>query len=234
MMPNDAHRWPPLDNPFATRWVTPGAIRYHFPKGDSLPELLARIAEHEGRGAIIGPHGTGKSTLIATVASDCERRGIAVSVLRTHDGGQPSLSSILSAARDVTGGLLIVDGFEALAALVRRATSWACRYQRCGLLVSSHASTFLPTVMETASSLRIATRLARRLWQHSQHRAARPTHDTEPLARWSPAAATDLPLTAACIRHCYQESAGNLREFFFHLYDECERLRRGTRSAHDS
>lgn len=53
-----------LSNPFSTRYFQPGAIPFHFGEKGSLDELL-RSVDTPGRCVlIVGPHGTGKSTLL--------------------------------------------------------------------------------------------------------------------------------------------------------------------------
>ena len=62
-------------NPFATRFVRPGAMRYHFALGESETEAHRRYRElvrdlvAKGAGLIVGPHGSGKSTLLRSLDS---------------------------------------------------------------------------------------------------------------------------------------------------------------------
>lgn len=51
-------------NPFSTRCFQPGAIPYHFGTRGSLGELMRRADQPGGCFLIVGPHGTGKSTLL--------------------------------------------------------------------------------------------------------------------------------------------------------------------------
>lgn len=60
-----SHRTRFSSNPFATRYVAPGALPWIPPLQQSLPELAIRFQQELGRrAAIIGPHGSGKSTLL--------------------------------------------------------------------------------------------------------------------------------------------------------------------------
>lgn len=70
-------------NPFCTRFVRPGTILYQFADGDAdrLNRLVGAIRSTP-IGLIVGPHGTGKSTLVATL--------------------RPSLKALFSAVDSVT------------------------------------------------------------------------------------------------------------------------------------
>src|ERR1700752_1716028 len=72
-------------NPFATRWVRPGAVPYHFTDGTNAPGLIASLKANHWRGAIIGPHGSGKSTLLATLVPLIKAAGRHVRAISLHD-----------------------------------------------------------------------------------------------------------------------------------------------------
>lgn len=55
-------------NPFATRFTQPGAIPYQFPPDVSLESLATKFFhQHHGRAAIVGPHGSGKTSLLYAI-----------------------------------------------------------------------------------------------------------------------------------------------------------------------
>jgi hypothetical protein len=59
----------PASNPFSTRFIRPGATTYRFPSGVSAATLAEEfLAQHEGRAAIVGPHGSGKTSLLYALA----------------------------------------------------------------------------------------------------------------------------------------------------------------------
>ncbi len=190
-------------NPFATRWVRPGAIAFQFPSGDSPEQLLARLAEHRGWGEIRGPHGSGKSTLLATLVPLLEQAGRVVISIELHDG-QRRLSRPLSELPIDARTTVIVDGYEQL--------SWwhAWRLRRHvrrgggGLVVTTHEPSGLPTLFVTQPSLELAQRLSAELV--SQHASG---------------------VTSTDVTQSYQATAGDLRELFFKLYDVHERRRGG-------
>lgn len=53
-----------LENPFEARKIVPGARRFRFPENMDRESWWHRFAELGFQGAIVGPHGTGKSTLL--------------------------------------------------------------------------------------------------------------------------------------------------------------------------
>lgn len=55
-------------NPFATRFTQPGAIPYQFPPAVNSESLATKFFhEHHGRAAIVGPHGSGKTSLLYAI-----------------------------------------------------------------------------------------------------------------------------------------------------------------------
>ncbi|TWU55082.1 ATP-binding protein [Rubripirellula reticaptiva] len=129
-----------VSNPFCTRFVRPGAIPYRFSIGDERAQLDA-IVDRLGQsrcGLIVGPHGTGKSTLVAEVVRRFESERVAVAPLQLCVSPSMTFLSRIryryTAARRVrqaqvslaSGGLLVVDGAEQLS-----------RWAWCGLLRSA-------------------------------------------------------------------------------------------------
>ncbi len=72
---NASDQPPAADNPFSTCRTRPGAIPYVFPPGQSAAALIERMRESGWRGQIVGPHGSGKSALLATLAPAIEASG---------------------------------------------------------------------------------------------------------------------------------------------------------------
>jgi hypothetical protein len=167
---------PPRGNPFATRFVRPGAIEFLFDQGASAEGLIAAFERCGCRGAIVGPHGTGKSTLLAALLDrlatqsaeefashhlETAARMPAV-VYRLHDG-QRRLPREPALGKLAPGTLIVVDGYEQLSAWSRLALRWTTARRRLGLLVTSHSPTYLPTLYTTSISLDLADRIAAQL-----------------------------------------------------------------------
>src|SRR5262249_23632578 len=83
---------PPLSgNPFATRRVRPGAIPFLFPTGESVGQLLDRLRAAGWWGQVVGPHGSGKSTLVAALLPELCQAGREPLLLVHHRGERERL-----------------------------------------------------------------------------------------------------------------------------------------------
>lgn len=193
---------PPPSNPFATRFVRPGALAYRLPPGVSLDTLLARLRESAWQGQIVGPHGSGKSSLLAALGPALEAAGRQLVNVRLHDGQRrwpPEIDPCLWNGDT----LVIVDGYEQLSRWARwRLARWRRRVG-CGLLVTAHASIGLPTIWETQPTAELLAALVADLLH-------------------KPALST---VEAALVDAAYQRRRGDLREALFDLFDDMERGR---------
>ena len=224
--------WPPDSNPFATRYVRPGALPYLFPAGVSAEALVGRLAQLGWRAQISGPHGSGKSTLLQTLVPHLEaagRRvvqlapqpaapapgghGVASAAARPEPGRPPrefiprtflsTMARRLDRAWD-DHTQVVVDGFEQLGWLTRRWFRRATVARGAGLLVTAHRPLGLPELWQTSTSAELARQVVACLL------AARPGPGLSPEA-----------VADALAAH-----QGNLREALFALYDVWENARR--------
>jgi ABC-type cobalamin/Fe3+-siderophores transport system ATPase subunit len=203
----------PPSNPFATRFVRPGAISYDFSNSievKSASQLIEILRQHRFRGAIVGPHGSGKSTLVETLLkslADETKLAVQVHRITLHDGQRWLPRGWFQVMR--RGGavgkpaVLVIDGYEQLAWPVRWWLALVVRVQGWGVLVTAHAPINWPTIFTTRTSPDLAKRLARHLVSNSQ--LAAPSAET----------------IAAAFAH----AGGNQREVFFELYDWAEQHR---------
>ncbi len=58
-----------LPNPFSSRWIHPERAVYLFPPTETLSQLLQKLSQEKKLGQIVGPHGTGKSTLLSALVT---------------------------------------------------------------------------------------------------------------------------------------------------------------------
>jgi ABC-type cobalamin/Fe3+-siderophores transport system ATPase subunit len=194
-------------NPFSTRFVQPGAIPYRFAGGQRVEGVINKIRSHGWRGAIIGAHGSGKSTLVATLSEALSEAGVITHRVSLHDGAwrlpASARSAFAACQRDSEQHVLVVDGYEQLGFPARAWLRSACRRRRMGLIVTAHRPVSVPTVFDTTVSARTAQWVVDRLlvsdaWNHEPHE-----------------------LAERLIAH-----RGNLRELLFELYDRYETERR--------
>src|SRR5690349_19179309 len=97
----------PESNPFSTRWTWPGAVPFLFPVGVTVESLVAKLPASHWRGQIIGPHGTGKSTLLATLLPAIEQAGRSPELIVLRDG-QRRLPINLAGRRDLGRATVVV------------------------------------------------------------------------------------------------------------------------------
>jgi hypothetical protein len=190
-------------NPFATRFVKPGALAFEFALGESTAKLVTRLAASGWRGAIVGPHGSGKSTLLAALLAELQAQGHGILIYRLHDGQRRLSPSPAREAARLGANLLSIDGYEQLSTLARWRLAWLCRGRRLGLLVTSHQPTSLPTLYCTKPTPELVNNLVARLL------------GGELSPEWREAA-----------ERSFVERHGDVREVLFELYDLYELQRR--------
>jgi hypothetical protein len=193
-------------NPFSVCWVSPGRIPYFFDMGLSIEDLVARLRASGWRGEIVGPHGAGKSTLLAALEPcvQAERTVCRFVVER----GQRRLPRIdVTAALRTQCPLLIIDGYDELAAWYRRWLRRQVVSAGAGLLVTSHAPTGLPHLLKVTPKLELVLKLVHHLVQQHDHNIP------------------EDEVAASFSRH-----GGNVREILFDLYDRYEHNRRSPRT----
>jgi len=183
-------------NPFSTRRVRPGAAPYLFPPGLSVESLVDRLRRFDWMAQIIGPHGSGKSALLAALLPAIEQAGRQTVLVTLHDG-QRRLP--LSPRRDVprpATTLLVIDGYEQLNRWNRWQLRRFCRRHAAGLLVTAHESVGLPTLFHAAPTPELFARIVEHLM-----------------------AGRNPSFTSAELAECFSKHRGNLREALFDLYD---------------
>ncbi len=184
-------------NPFATRFIRPGAIAFLFAGEDSAEALIDRLRKQHWMGQIIGPHGSGKSTLLATLLpllAAAERKVVELKGKRPAEMRHQA-KVVVGKSLDA-GTQLVIDGFEQLSWWSQRKIKDACQRQGAGLLVTTHRDMGLPILWQTDSTPELARNIVARLLP-----------------------VDDRTIEDAEIEKAYSAAGGNLRETLFALYD---------------
>lgn len=188
-------------NPFSTRFIRPGAAPYWCGNGPTPVELVAVLEGSNGRGQIVGPHGSGKSTLLAALAAPLAAAGRRTFRIDLHGGEHRLPSGWSREAARAGANLIVVDGYEQLGRVSRIALRARCRLHSWGLLVTTHHSVGLPTLLEIAPRLETALAVAEQLQRGAIKRVA-----------------------PSVVAECFTACGGNVRETLFLLYDRWEAL----------
>ncbi len=162
--------------------------------------LLERLfsAAVRGRGAVVGPHGSGKTTFLVELKRRLEDRNREVVLLYANrDDGSRIPRRWLAVLRNTPDdALVIADGYDVLNPFAR----WRLRRllrPRGALIVTAHGRCALPTVLQTATSPHLLAALVNDLFDNSGA-MPRPSDET--------------------LQHLYETCRGNLREVFRRLY----------------
>jgi hypothetical protein len=190
-------------NPFATRYIRPGALAYRFANDISAATLVQTLRDHAWCGEIVGPHGVGKSTLLASLLPALSAAGRDVLAVSLH-AGQHRLPPDLPSWRTWNQRTqLVIDGYEQLSFWSRTKLNYQRWLRGAGLLITTHVSFGMPTILELTPQVAVAVQVVRDL------------------------GVTVEQIDEATIHQAFAACHGNLRETLFRLYDVVERQWRG-------
>lgn len=232
---------PSTPNPFSTRFVRPDQTAYRFAQGENLHSFTTRLlAQLSSRGtaAIIGPHGTGKSTLLHTLLPRLEQVFSAVHWIRL-DSATDAVAELRQRQREfrsrdrqsaAASRCLVIDGFEQLPwvarqRLVYQTLRWrqAAFRNRHGQPPQGQPPQDCLLVTAHRPQLVVAT-LYRTNWDDTIVRSM--TEEKLEGLPWR----ERVTMLRAAERHAvminHSESLHrSVRDYWFALYDEYERLR---------
>lgn len=224
-------------NPLSTRFVEPGKLAWRAAAGQSLAELVARFTDQlQSRAAIVGPHGSGKSTFLENfvpLLGKVELRAAA------HEESDPPNDR--SAAGDESFGSALRDGAKPSRTVVwlkmrGGAASRRLLFQTYRLWAEPHCILVIDGYEQLSSAARGAALLLTRLNSAgmlvtSHKPTALPTlletRVDVPLAQEllcellpDELEGRDRLLDAVRLEQRLDKHHGNLREVFMELYDE--------------
>ena len=110
-------------NPFCAARLRPGTIGFVFERGEGVEQLVDALEANAWQGQITGPHGTGKSTLLAALTTAIEARGRTVrSVVISAEERRLPRGFIASLRLAAGRGLAAVEWLRATPLLEPRAS----------------------------------------------------------------------------------------------------------------
>ncbi len=135
------------ENPFRSERIE--AMPFRFPEGDDMASLLHRLGHFRGRGAIVGPHGSGKTTLMRDLDAALDQRGMRVRHHRLTQADRRIPHSLTDDLRPHDAVLLDSAGLMG---------PWAWRRfehatRAAGMvIITAHAPGRLPTLIDCRTS----------------------------------------------------------------------------------
>jgi len=182
-------------NPFSTKFWTPGAIPFRFSAEDwstrTDGEQLVAAFERYGGGQIVGPHGSGKTTLIESLKRVFQQNGYDVRHAMLNDRNR-RLPDNFATEPLREPFVRIIDGFEQFTFWKR--LLFQRRFPGRFLIATHRPVGRLPVLYRTAPRLDVFTELVRHL------AGKEPFADDE-------------------LRRLFETARGNFRDAFLTLYD---------------
>ena len=208
IMENDFH------NPFSTRFTRPGAIEYQIAEAENQRAALRKIVQQfiaiKSTGQIVGPHGSGKSTLVQSLVPHLRAAQWTVDVIQLRDG-QRRLPAIGGEQRRWDANtVLIVDGYEQLNRWAQYRLGKQQRRQGFRLLVTTHCEVRMRLIWRTVATEATLVRIVEQL-----------TADLS----------SPLRPSQQQVRDAFNAHDGNLREALFDLYDIVSQRRKQLRGS---
>lgn len=181
----------PCDNPFNAQRID--ALPY-IEHAIALDDVMHRLAAHHHRGAIVGPHGCGKSAMLEALGPRLQAKGLRPRPLFMNSDERGRLPRRWRAAiRSATAeDALLLDGYDLLP---RWARLWVLiRSRKAGaVVVTTHQASAFKTIARPQPSRQLLAALLAQLADEDAHR-----------------------IDAASL---HKQSRGNLREALRRAYD---------------
>lgn len=191
-------------NPFSSRYLEPGVIPFQFRDEHTLDTLAERFDDWQQRRqstslrlAIVGPHGSGKSTLMRQLSS---RLNCASIVLHSSTSKWRGVRQAMKSAREHR--VFLVDGYEQLPGWGQVLLLAQTKLRCISLGVTAHR---LPTAFELLWETRVDSRVE--------------AYVIERLLREVSPQVQSVLLGSEAWKESRIKRGANLRESLFDMYD---------------
>lgn len=187
------------ENPFRAELVD--SLAYRAPTF-CWERLLDNLRRSNFRGAIVGDHGRGKSTLLRELAARLTAAGERVHLLELHQEDRPRASQLVEqwCADIEPDRVVLLDGAEQLSWWPWRQLLRSMRTQR-GLVITTHKPGRLPTLWHCETTPELFYELTRELAGQLDRELAEPA----------------VPLRSQ-LREIFLRSRGDVRQCLRKLY----------------
>ncbi len=191
----------PATNPFSTQFWTPGALPYEFDDETVDVATLAKrffaVRNHRGMAQIVGPHGSGKSTLVENLAGIFETEHFTVVHATLNDRRRKVPKNFWPHSQKA---VFFLDGYEQLSPFAQARIRLQPWIRAVGLILTTHTpARSVPVLYETVPT-----------FEHFYNLVARLT------------AGTGFSVTKETLAEIFQRHQGHFRNAFFELYDRYE------------
>ena len=201
--------WP--SNPFSTRFLSPGQLSFVGLNDQTLNRIAEKLIQQNGNGQIVGPHGTGKTTLTFELQkriASLNNTNTNYRFVRKTVGPRQTIrtSQPVAESSPHSKNILVLDGVELLSWLQRLALIKTCQRKRIGLLVTAHRPVWgLPVLVSTKPDRSQFEAIVRQLTREC-----------------------DFQISTDRLNELYTNNNGNIREALMSCYDDFEASRAKT------
>jgi ABC-type dipeptide/oligopeptide/nickel transport system ATPase component len=187
-------------NPFSTCNWRSGVIDYIFESDVDIGVIFERLTVAGGFGQIVGEHGTGKSTLLESIAKyAAAQKKLNVQKIILNSTRKKLPPDFLSSLQKIDANTIhILDGYEQLSLLAKIKLRLCRRRNKNKLIFTTHKpAPFVPVIYKTTANPEIFKNLVKNMIKNNNN----------------------FNINNYQINQIFKETKGNFRNGFFKLYD---------------